>query len=284
MEFVALDAGQFMADGGALFGVVPKALWEKRYKCDENNMCLLSLRCLLVKVDDRVILIETGVGNKLDEKYLNNNGTSSFPNIFTALDEKGISANEITDVVLTHLHWDHVGGATRIDDETGKVVPSFPNAKYWVSKTQWDHAHNANYREKSVYFPDNYYPLLDEGLLEFIESDSFIHPKIQLRHFNGHTPGQLIPFIETSAGTVIYSSDMIPTAMHMPIPWVAAYDSYPVTVYEEKEKLLKEIAGKDYFLFFEHDYYTEMASVKWDRKHPEVNEQLTLVDFQNRMR
>lgn len=281
MEFVALNAGQFMADGGALFGVVPKALWEKRYVCDTDNMSLLSLRCLLVKVDDRVFLIETGVGDKLDEKYLQNNGTSGSPNIFTALAENNVSVDEITDVILTHLHWDHVGGATRIDDQTGKVVASFPKAQYWVSQAQWENAHNANYREKSVYFEDNYSPLLENNQLNFVTEDCLIHPKIELRHFNGHTPGQLIPFIETDLGTVVYTADFIPTSVHLPIPWVAAYDSFPVTVYEEKEKFLKEITGKDYFLLFEHDFYTEMVSVKWERKHPEVNDTFTIKEFLN---
>lgn len=278
MELIALDAGYFSADGGAMFGVVPKALWKKRYKCDNNNMCLLSLRCLLIQFNDRLVLIETGVGNKMDPTYLENNGTASYPNIFSALETKNISTSQITDVILTHLHWDHTGGATKIED--GKCIASFPNATYWVGQRQWENAQNSNIREQTVYFEDNYLPLQKNNQLRFIDNTTMLCPEIEMRLFDGHTPGQIIPFIKTKVGTLVYTSDLIPTTAHLPIPWVSAYDSFPLTVYKEKEKLLKEVVENNYFLLFEHDYYTEIASVKWERKHPEVAEKMTVKEFQ----
>jgi len=277
IKLTSIHAGNFHCDGGALFGVIPKILWRKEYSANANNFAQLTLRCLLVEQGDQKILIETGIGNHYPDKYLQNNGVSSVADLEKSLKEKACLLEEITDVFFTHLHWDHCTGAVKNKD--GKFQLTFPNAQMWCSKRQWEHAKVSNIREKAAFHTDVLQFMYNSGQLNFIEDEGEIFPNFEVRFFDGHTPGQMIPLIHTHKNTFVYTSDLIPTTANIPLLWIAAYDLDPVKVMEEKEKFLKELAEKNYILFFEHDYYTECASVRESEKGVVLNTTFNLSDL-----
>ncbi len=264
MQLFPIHAGHFSCDGGALFGVIPKPLWSKAYPCDANNVTQLTLRCLLVDLGKHKILIEAGVGNHYPEKVRRNNGHEETDVIEKSLEKHGYRAEDITDVLFTHLHWDHCNGA--VINDNGQFRLQFPNATHWCSRQQWEHAPISNIREQAAYFPRILNFLKTEGNMQLVESDCELFPGISVRMFNGHTPGQMIPFVVSGEKTHVYMADLIPTAANIPIVWLAAYDLFPVTSMEEKEAFLKEAAERNYILFFEHDSYTECATVEWTEK------------------
>ena len=270
MQIHPIYAGNFSCDGGSLFSVIPKAMWNKVYPADENNIVKLIMRCLLVDLGERKILIEAGVGNHYPEKVRRNNGHEDTDIIEKSLAEKGYSTEEITDVVFTHLHWDHCNGA--VLNENGQLKLQFPNATHWCSRKQWEHSKISNIRERAAYYPEILDFLKTEGNMQLVDGDCQLFPGISVRMFDGHTPGQMIPFIQYERKTYVYMSDLIPTAANIPIVWLAAYDLYPVTSFEEKEQFLCEAAEKGYILFFEHDIYTECATVEWTEKGPKLKE------------
>lgn len=277
MKLTPISAGDFHCDGGALFGVIPKVLWNKVYPANENNFTPLTLRCLLVEQDEQKILIETGIGNHYPEKYLQNNGVTSVINLEKSLLEKGISPEEITDVFFTHLHWDHCTGAVK--NLNGKLQLTFPNAQMWCSKKQWEHSKISNLREKAAFNTDVLNFLFDSGKLNFVENEGELFPNFEIRFFDGHTPGQMIPFINTGRETIIYTSDLIPTTANIPLLWIAAYDLDPVKTMEEKNLFLDEVAEKNYILFFEHDCYTECASIQNSEKGVVLKEKFELKEL-----
>jgi glyoxylase-like metal-dependent hydrolase (beta-lactamase superfamily II) len=270
MQIHPIYAGNFSCDGGALFGVIPKPLWSKAYRADENNVTKLTMRCLLVDLGERKILIEAGVGNHYQEKVCRNNGHEDTDVIEKSLAEKGYRPEDITDVLFTHLHWDHCNGA--VLNENGQLKLQFPNATHWCSRKQWEHSKISNIRERAAYYPEILDFLKTEGNMQLVDSECELFPGISVRMFDGHTPGQMIPFITSGDKTYVYMADLIPTTANIPIVWLAAYDLYPVTAMEEKERFLKEVAEKNYILFFEHDFYTECATVEWTEKGPKVKE------------
>jgi len=259
MKLIPISAGSFHCDGGALFGVIPKKLWSKVYKVDENNFTKLALRCLLIDTGDRKILIESGIGAHYHEKHFENNGYTAGNHLENSLLENGYSAADITDVLFTHLHWDHCTGAVKNFD--GQLLQVFENAQYWCSKTQFEHAKISNPREKAAYHSEVIRFLSETGKFNLIENEGEIFPHIEVRFFDGHTPGQMIPYIHFQGKTVVYMADLIPTSANIPLLWIAAYDLFPVTVMHEKEKFLNEAAENGYVLLFEHDFYTECATV-----------------------
>lgn len=259
MKLIPITAGNFHCDGGALFGVIPKKMWSKVYVADENNFTKLALRCLLVDTGERKILIETGIGNHYSEKYFENNGYKPGNHLENSLLLNGYSLNDITDVVFTHLHWDHCTGAVK--NNNGILETTFPNAKYWCSKTQWEHSKISNAREKAAYQTEILNFLIKTGNLNLTEKEGELFPNFEVRFFDGHTPGQLIPFIRFGDKTIVYMADLIPTSANIPHLWLAAYDLYPVKAMEEKQLFLEKAAKENYILFFEHDYYTECADV-----------------------
>jgi glyoxylase-like metal-dependent hydrolase (beta-lactamase superfamily II) len=264
MKLIPISAGNFHCDGGALFGVIPKVLWSKVYPADENNFTKLALRCLLIDQGDRKILVETGIGNHYPEKHLKNNGVTGLLQLEKSLAEEGYSPEDITDVLLTHLHWDHATGAVK--NVEGKLQLRFPNSTHWCSKTQWEHSKISNPREGAAYHSEVLNFLMDSGKLNLVENESELFSGIEVRFFDGHTPGQMLPYINYDGKTVVYTSDLVPTTANIPLLWVAAYDLDPVKVMEEKEKLLEEAAEKNYILFFEHDYYNETATIEKGEK------------------
>lgn len=248
-------------DGGAAFGVVPKRVWQKRYPCNDENFVRLAMRCLLIETGNKLILIDSGTGDKQLEylKYYDFVGVISFE---TELNKLGFSCSEITDVVYTHLHFDHCGGSTRYNSDKTSIELTFPNATHWVGETQWKNFLNPNIREGDSYFPENIQPIHEAGKLKMVSENQWLCPDVELRLFNGHTVGQLVSYIHSDEKTYVYVGDVIPLAACLPVAWISAYDTYPITAMEEKKALLDEVAEKKQILFFEHDAYTECCTVK----------------------
>jgi len=261
MKLHKIEAGSFHVDGGAIFGVVPKRVWQKRYPCDEDNFCRLNMRCLLIDTGDKRILIDTGTGDKQLEylKYYEFNGVINFE---FELNQLGYRCSEITDVVLTHLHFDHCGGCTKFSDDRSKVELTFPNATHWVGEAQWNNFLNPNIREGDSYFKENMIPVQEAGKLKLVRENQWISPEVELRIFNGHTVGQLVSYIYSDKKTYVYVGDVIPIAPTVPVSWISAFDTYPITAMSEKKILLDEASEKQQILFFEHDAYTECCKVK----------------------
>lgn len=259
MQVYSIDAGMFKLDGGAMFGVVPKLLWQKLIPADENNLCTFSMRCLLVVDGARKILIDTGMGNKQSDKFFGHYHPSG-NNLLNSLKENGFGKEDITDVLLTHLHFDHCGGAV---DQSLK--PTFPNATYWTSKKHWEWAVHPNAREKASFLKENILPLMEHGVIKFIEESNQHRTRfsdhIEILFANGHTKSMMLPMIQFKHHTFVYMADLIPTAAHIPLPYVMGYDMFPMTTIAEKETFLKEAIDKKYILYFEHDTDTECCDV-----------------------
>jgi len=261
MKLHKIETGTFQVDGGAAFGVVPKRVWQKRYPCNDENFIRLAMRCLLIETGDKLILIDSGTGNKQLEylKYYDFVGVISFE---TELNRLGFKCSDVTDVVYTHLHFDHCGGSTRYNSDKTAIELTFPNATHWVGEAQWKNFQNPNIREGDSYFSENIYPIHEAGKLKLVSENQWLCPDVELRLFNGHTVGQLVSYIHSDEKTYIYVGDVIPIAACLPVAWISAYDTYPITAMEEKKVLLDEAAEKKQILFFEHDAYTECCTVK----------------------
>ena len=260
MKLIPIIADVWKMDGGVAFGVVPKSIWQKIYPADENNMLDIVNRCLLIDFGEQRILIDAGMGRKQSNKYYQHRGVNPHVTLEKALAAAGYSHQDITDVLLTHLHDDHVGGVT-VYNSSGKAEPLFPNATFWCSKTQWEWAIHPNKREGASYFPDNLLPLLNSGRLKFIESEGEFLTGINIRMINGHTIGHILPLIGTRNGTIVYMGDFIATAANIPIPYIPVVDIQPLVSMDEKSRFLEEAIQKKYILFFEHDYFNECCTV-----------------------
>ena len=262
MEIDLIDTGCFYADGGAMFGAIPKTAWSRRYPSNEKNGCILTMRSLLIsKYPEKIILVDNGAGNK----HLNQLSYYNFFNLVDLEEElrkKGITPEQVTDVILTHLHFDHCGYSTRKEEKTGELYPSFPNATHWVSRKQWENFLHPNPLEKDSYFMENMQAIADKGLLRLIDTDTKLCPDIELRIFDGHTPGQLVPYITTSEQTFVFAGDVIPLVASVSPEWISAYDTYPVTSYQEKVRMLEEAAREGQVLIYCHDAYTKCSTVK----------------------
>lgn len=261
MKLHKIEAGSFHVDGGAIFGVVPKRVWQKRYPCNDENFCQLNMRCLLIVTGEKRILIDSGTGNKQLE-YLKYYGFKGVINFKTELNKLGYSCSDITDVILTHLHFDHCGGCTTYNVDRSKVELTFPNATHWVGKTQWENFLEPNVREGDSYFRENMLAVQEADKLKLVTENQWICPEVEIRLFNGHTVGQLVSYIHSDEKTYVYVGDVIPVAATIPVSWISAYDTYPVTAMNEKKELLDEAVAKQQILFFEHDAYTECCTVK----------------------
>lgn len=262
MKIELIEAGRFYADGGAMFGAIPKTAWKRRYPSNEDNGCILTMRCALVTTPcGRVILIDNGAGNKHLDK-LSYYKFFGLNDIYNELRQRNILPQQVTDVVLTHLHFDHCGYTTLRDDKSGLIVPAFPNATCWVSSSQWENFLYPNSLEKDSYFPENLLPVFEAGKLNLIEQDTELCKGLTLRIYNGHTPGQLVPYIKTDAHTFVFAGDVIPLASSVSPEWISAYDTFPVTSYTEKIRLLEEAASQKQILIYCHDTYTSYSGVK----------------------
>ena len=262
MKLQIIDTGYFYADGGAMFGAIPKSAWSRRYPSDETNGCVLAMRSLVIKTDDgRIVLVDNGAGNK-HLKQLSYYRFFNLIDLGTELRNRGIQPEEITDVVLTHLHFDHCGYTTQKDESTGHLFLSFPNANHWVSRKQWENFLHPNALEADSYFIENMQATYDSGKLRLIESDTNLCPGIDLRLFDGHTPGQIAPYITTPKRTYVFAGDVIPLAASVSPLWISAYDTCPVVSYNEKVRMLEEATLKKQAIIYCHDAYTQCTTVK----------------------
>lgn len=275
MKLYKIETGKFLADGGAMFGVVPKKVWQKRYPANDDNYCLMHMRSLLVETENRLILVDTGVGTKQVE-YLKYYNITDVINFERELNKLGYCCSDVTDVVLTHLHFDHCGDCTHYNADHSQVVLTFPNATYWVGKAQWENFLNPNVREGNSYFKENLVPVQQKGQLQLVEQDMQLAPNVRLKLYNGHTVGQIAPYFNMGNNTLVYVGDVIPMLAAVPIAWVSAYDTYPITSMEDKERLLAEAAENGQILFFEHDAYHECCTIKKVNERYRVDETFNL--------
>jgi len=251
MRVLPIHTGNFKLDGGAMFGVVPKVIWNKLVPANENNLCNWSMRCLLVEIEYRKILIDTGIGNKQSEKFYGHYDLNGDDSLMGSLASNGISADQITDVLLTHLHFDHCGGAIIKQDDA--LLPQFPNAIYHLTESHWNHANNPNDRERASFLPENFMLLKELGLLNFVNEGDMIADCIEIKVFNGHTFGMIAPIIHWGATKLMYMADLIPAAAHIPVNYVMGYDIQPLITMEEKKSLLPWLESEQIWLVFEHD-------------------------------
>lgn len=279
MKLIKIEAGTFHVDGGAAFGVVPKKVWQKRYPCDKDNYCTLHMRCLLVDTGDRRILIDAGTGDK-QLKYLAYYGFKGVIDFESELGKSGYECSDITDVIFTHLHFDHCGGATRFGADGESVELVFPNATHWVSQTQWDNFMHPNVRESDSYFAENMIPISTAGKLKLVTENQLVCPELEIRIFNGHTVGQLVSYIHLGSKTLVYVGDVIPLAANVPLSWISSYDVFPLTAMEEKKVLLDEAAEQKQILFFEHDAYTECCTVISNYKKHKIEKTFGLEEIE----
>ncbi|MBC8425303.1 MBL fold metallo-hydrolase [bacterium] len=258
--FRAFTDGDFRLDGGAMFGVVPRVMWAKHHEPDELNRIAMTLRCLLVEHGDRRILVDTGIGDRWEEKH---KGIFAMQrgqgHLVGEMAAAGVSADAVTDVVLTHLHFDHCGGTIREVD--GKLEPLFPNARHWLQEQHWRWAHQPTERDRASFRPDDFHPLEDAGLLELVDGPSEIIPGVRVMPVNGHTSGQQLVEFNTGQGVVVYCADLIPLASQVRVPWIMGYDLNPLLTLDEKRNFLSRAVEENYLLFFEHDVDIECCRV-----------------------
>ncbi len=247
-----LDAGRFRLDGGAMFGVVPRVLWEKKKQPDEQNRIAMATNLLLIQQEDRIILVDTGIGTKSNEKFKKIYAIDDTFNAVAALKKAGISPGAVTDVILTHLHFDHAGGATCFN-ESGDIVPTFPNARYYVQKAQYEWALNPSEKDRASFLAENYIPLQERAQLELLDGEGEILPGISVITVTGHTPGQQMVKVQAGEQILLFAADLIPLEAHLSIPWIMAYDLFPMETLKEKKHILHQAVAENWLLIFEHD-------------------------------
>lgn len=286
MKLYSIDTGFFKLDGGAMFGVVPKSMWNKLNPADENNLCNWALRCLLIEDGNRLILIDNGIGDKQSEHFFRHYYLHGDATIDSSLAKYGFTKNDITDVMLTHLHFDHCGGS--IVKEGDKLVPAFKNAIYWSNEKHWDWAVYPNAREKASFLKENILPIQESGQLKFIEDGKLIDGRlgqtdfaenISLRFTNGHTESMMLPQINYKGRTIVYMADLLPSQGHIPIPYIMAYDMFPLTTLNEKQSFLTEAVENNYTLFFEHDAHYECCNLQKTEKGIRAKEFFKLAEI-----
>jgi len=265
-ELYPILTSQFKLDGGAMFGIIPKTLWNKKMPSDELNRIQMVTRSLLLVSNDKRILIDTGNGDKWQKKFKNiYEIDTTQASLDSSLTDVGFTAEDITDVICTHLHFDHIGGNTKIDD--GKIVPSFPNAKYWMSDVNWKAANSPSEKDQGSFMQDDWSVLAENNMINFVSGKEQFIPNIDIVISNGHTPGMMLPKISDNNNTLVYGADLIPTSSHIPLSWVMAYDVQPIVTIKEKNHFYHEAVDNNWVLFFEHDPDISACTVQHDGKH-----------------
>ncbi|MBM4176118.1 MAG: MBL fold metallo-hydrolase [Ignavibacteria bacterium] len=276
-EVHSIVTGQFALDGGAMFGVVPKVFWEKTNPADERNRIALSMRSLLIISDDRKILVDTGAGNKNNDKFNAIYGIQNSNGWFDeALNQCNLNTDDITDVILTHLHFDHCGGSTK--KVNNEIIPTFANAKYYIQREHFEWAMNASDKDRASFLIDDFLPLKDHDQLILTEGEFKLFEGVEILASNGHTPKQQHVKLTSEERTIFYSGDMIPTASHIPFPYVMGYDLYPVTTIEEKKKILPQAYEENWILFFEHDPFVNSVTITSTEKGFAIKEKNLIND------
>lgn len=278
MKLYTINTGYFKLDGGAMFGVVPKSIWNKINPADDNNMCSWALRCLLIEDGNRLILIDNGMGDKQDAKFFGHYYMFGDETLDRSLAAHGFHRDDITDVILTHLHFDHCGGS--IVREGEKLVPAFKNASFWSNTRHWKWATEPNEREKASFLKENIIPIQESGQLKFIETHQKDFPDgIMIRQAFGHTDAMMLPQVTYKGKTIVYMADLLPSAGHIPLPYVMAYDMFPLTTLNEKKAFLTEAQQNDFVLFFEHDPQIECCTLQLTEKGIRLQESFKLSEL-----
>jgi glyoxylase-like metal-dependent hydrolase (beta-lactamase superfamily II) len=290
MNLYCINTGYFKLDGGAMFGVVPKSIWNKLNPADENNMCSWALRCLLIEDNGKLILIDNGMGDKQDAKFFGHYYLHGNDTLDKSLAQHGFGKDDITDVFLTHLHFDHCGGS--IKREGDRLVPAFKNATYWSHKNHWQWATQPNDREKASFLKENILPIQESGQLKFIEANSessmvnkvIIYPSLitdnlSLIIANGHTDAMMLPVVNYNGKTIVFMADLLPSVAHLPLPYVMGYDMFPLTTLHEKKTFLQQASENEYILFFEHDPVNECCTLQQTEKGIRAKDIFTLSEI-----
>lgn len=277
MKIYPIETGNFKLDGGAMFGVVPKSLWERTNPADDKNMISMSMRTMLIEDGERLILIDTGIGNKQSDKFFGYYYLFGDFSLDTSLSKYGFHRDDITDVFLTHLHFDHCGGAIQWNDSKTFYEPAFKNARFWSNKNHWNWAINPNSREKASFLKENINPIEDSGQLNFVDlpQSNFLKNSslgFDIFFADGHTEKQMIPHIKYQDKTIVFMADLLPTTGHIPLPYVMGYDTRPLLTMDEKKQFLTIAADKEYYLFLEHDAYSELCTVQHTDKGVRLKE------------
>ncbi|MCA0932683.1 MBL fold metallo-hydrolase [Lutimonas saemankumensis] len=286
MQIYPIETGNFKLDGGAMFGVVPKVIWQKTNPADSNNLIDMSLRCMLIEDGDQLILIDNGTGDKQSEKFFSYYFPFGDANLDSSLGNLGYHRDEITDVFLTHLHFDHCGGSIKWNKDRTGYEPAFKNARYWSNKNHWDWAVNPNPREKASFLKENISPIEESGQLNFVplpEKNLLTDGPLgfDILFADGHTEKQMIPHIEYQGKKLIFMADLLPTVGHIPLPYVMSYDVRPLITMTEKEKFLNKAADEGYYLFLEHDAQHEICTLKHTEKGVRLDQTFRFNDIFN---
>ncbi|MGC6285614.1 MAG: MBL fold metallo-hydrolase [Polaribacter sp.] len=279
MKIYPIETGNFKLDGGAMFGVVPKSIWQRTNPADAINMIEMSMRCMLIEDGDRLTLVDTGLGSKQSEKFFSYYYLFGDFSLESSLAKYGFHKDDITDVFLTHLHFDHCGGA--IERQNDMLVPAFKNAKFWSNANHWDWAVNPNPREKASFLKENILPMKESGQLNFIADQPLEDVGFDVVFVDGHTEKQMLPKLNYKGKTIVFMADLLPTVGHIPLPYVMGYDTRPLLTLKEKASFLNEAADNNYYLFLEHDAFNEICTVKHTEKGVRLNETFKFTDIFN---
>jgi glyoxylase-like metal-dependent hydrolase (beta-lactamase superfamily II) len=270
MKIYPIETGNFKLDGGAMFGVVPKSIWQKTNPADSNNLIEMSMRCLLIEEGNRLILIDTGLGNKQSNKFFSYYALYGDFSLDASLKKLGFHKDDITDVFLTHLHFDHCGGVIE-KDKNGLLIPAFKNAKVWSNDKHWKWATEPNAREKASFLSENILPIQENGQLNFIHRNAKDQMGFDVLFIDGHTEKQMLPIIQYQGKTIVFMADLLPTVGHIPLPYVMGYDTRPLLTIKEKAAFLNQAAEHQFYLFLEHDATNELCTVQHTEKGIRLN-------------
>ena len=276
MKLHSINAGYFKLDGGAMFGVVPKSIWNKTNPSDSNNMIDMAMRCLLVEYGDRLVLIDNGIGDKQEAKFFGHYYLHGEDSLEKSLKHAGFGMDDITDVFLSHLHFDHCGGSIKRQRDGNGYEPAFKNATYWSNESHWLWATKPNAREKASFLKENILPIQESGQLKFTTDGAELFPGFHIKYFNGHTDGMMIPHILYKGRTLVYMADLLPTVGHIPVPYVMAYDTRPLITLDEKAFFIEQAAKEDFVLFLEHDPLNMCCTVHQTEKGIRLNQTFSL--------
>jgi glyoxylase-like metal-dependent hydrolase (beta-lactamase superfamily II) len=278
MQLYSVNAGNFKLDGGAMFGVVPKSIWNTLNPADDNNMCSWSMRCLLIQDGNKLILVDNGMGDKQNEKFFSYYYLHGDDTLERSLKKHGFGFDDITDVFLTHLHFDHCGGSIKFNSDKTGYVPAFKNATYWSNKKHWDWAVHPNAREKASFLKENILPIQESGQLKFTQEGE-APLGFEIKEVYGHTEAMMLPILKYKDRTIAYMADLIPSSAHIPLPYVMGYDMRPLNTLEEKEKLLKKAVDENWILFFEHDAKVEACTLQNTERGVRLKDKITLSEI-----
>jgi len=279
MKLYSINAGHFKLDGGAMFGVVPKSIWNKLNPADDNNMCSWATRCLLIEDGNRLILVDNGMGDKQDPKFFSYYYLHGEDTLQKSLKKFGFTPEDITDVFLTHLHFDHCGGSIKYNSDKTKLEPAFKNAVYYSNEKHWAWAVQPNSREKASFLKENILPIQESGQLKFLKTGELLSDSISIIEVNGHTEAMMLPVVKYKNQTIAYMADLIPSVGHLPIPYVMGYDVRPLDTLKEKENILKTALDENWLLMFEHDPKNECVSLERTEKGIRAKEIIKLEDI-----